>query len=178
MSTFKRIVNLFRSNQPEPAPVAEPTLESIAVGDIVQVDLEQYVVSGKVTYSDPGYAPHRYAYYLQSGRDLCCLIVEKGRTHECYLGQFLEGGLDDPQEVPTTLMLDGKTTYMLEHEREDRTHTEGNTDFRSGDKVMLWRYYATETDHFYLQWQDGQFVGITATRIPSAEVKIMKTSRR
>ncbi|RKN85010.1 DUF4178 domain-containing protein [Paenibacillus ginsengarvi] len=179
MSIFKRIAAILRSNkQPQPSvQSAAPTLESIAVGDIVSVDLEEYVVSGKVIYADPGYAPHRYAYYLQSGRDIHCLIVEKGRTFQTFMCRFLEGGLDDPNDVPKTLTIDEDVTYELESNRTDRTQTQGNTDFRSGDQVEVWRYFASETDHFYLQWQDGKFVALEGTLIPSSEVKIMKSNR-
>lgn len=179
MSIFKRIGNMIRSHkQPEPsAQTAPPQLEAVSVGDIVNVDLEEYVVSGKVVYADPGYAPHRFAYYLQSGRDIHCLVVEKGRSYDCFICRFLEGGLDDPSDVPTRLDVDGKATYELEHHRTDRTQTQGNTDFRSGDQVMFWRYFANESDHFFLQWQDGKFVAMEGTRIPSGEVKIMKSTR-
>lgn len=179
MSIVKRIVNIFRSHkQPEPShKSAHPPLEGAAVGDIMNVDLEEYVISGKVIYSDPGFAPHRFAYYLQSGRDIHCLIVEKGRTYDCFMCRFLEGGLDDPNQVPTTLTLDGDVTYTLEHERTDRTQTQGNTDFRSNDEVMVWRYFSTANDHFYLHWQDGQFTAMVGTRIPSGEVKIMKSAK-
>ncbi|MEF3302648.1 DUF4178 domain-containing protein [Paenibacillus sp. GYB003] len=178
MSIFKRIGNIIRSHK-EPAPAVQstvPPLEGASVGDIVNVDLEEFVVSGKVIYSDRGFAPHRFAYYLQSGRDIHCLVVEKGRSYDCFMCRFLEGGLDDPSDVPTTLVLDGETTYTLEHQRTDRTQTLGNTDFRSGDEVMVWRYFADENDHFYLQWQDGKFVGMVGTRIPTGEVKIMKST--
>jgi hypothetical protein len=179
MSIFKRIVNIFRSHkEPQPSPHASvPPLEGASVGDIMNVDLEQYVISGKVIYSDRGFAPHRYAYYLQSGRDIHCLLVEKGRSYDCFMCRFLEGGLDDPNDVPTKLELDGNVTYTLEHQRTDRTQTQGNTDFRSNDEVMVWRYFADENEHFFLQWQDGQFIGMVGTRIPSAEVKIMKSTK-
>jgi len=177
MSIIKRIGNIIRSRKEPDKPVqpAVHPLEGAAVGDIVQVDLEEYVISGKVTYADPGYAPHRFAYYLQSGRDIHCLLVEKGRTYDCFMCQFLEGGLDDPNDVPTRLEVDGNVTYELEYHRTDRTQTSGNTDFRSGDQVMIWRYFADANQHFFLQWQDGKFVAMEGTRIPSGEVKILKS---
>lgn len=177
MSIFTRIRNILRSRKEQPpAPQSNiPPLEGAAVGDIVTVDLEEYVISGKVIYSDRGYAPHRFAYYLQSGRDIQCLIVEKGRTYDCFMCSFMEGGLDDPNDVPSTLVIDGEKTYTLENQRTDRTQTQGNTDFRSGDEVMIWRYFANESEHFFLQWQDGKFVALDGTRIPSGEVKIMKS---
>lgn len=177
MSIFKRISNLIRSHkEPQPLPQSNiHPLEGASVGDIAHVDLEEFVISGKVVYADPGYAPHRYAYYLQSGRDIHCLLVEKGRSYDCFMCKFLEGGLDDPNDVPTRLEVDGNMTYELEHHRTDRTQTQGNTDFRNGDQVLIWRYFADNSAHFFLQWQDGKFVAMEGTRIPSGEVKIMKS---
>jgi hypothetical protein len=176
MSIFKRIGNILKSQKPAPpAPVRNPFEES-AVGDIVSVDLEEYVISGKVVYFDRGFPPHRYAYYLQNGKDISCLIVEKGRSYECFLCQFLEGGLDNPNDVPTRLEVDGQTSYELEHQRSDMTRTEGNTDFRSGDEVMIWRYYGQGEQYFFLQWQDGKFVALQGERTPSSQVKFMKAS--
>jgi hypothetical protein len=178
MSVLKRIGNIIRSRKEPPVPAPQSTLhplEGAAVGDIMSVDLEEYVISGKVTYYDPGYAPHRFAYYLQSGRDVICLLVEKGRTYDTYLCNFLEGALDDPNEVPTRLEVDGKVTYDLESHRTDRTRTDGNTDFRNGDEVLIWRYFADQDRHFILQWQDGKFVAMEGTRIPAAEVKVLKS---
>lgn len=175
MSIFKRIGNIMRSNRPEPAaPTANP-FEDTQPGDIVEVELEQYVVSGKVVYFDRGYAPHRYAYYIQSGKDIRCLLIEKGRTYEVFLCSFLEGALDDPNNVPTRLDVDGETSYDLEHHRSDITRTEGNTDFRTGDELLYWRYLSAANRYFFLQWQDGKFIALEGERVPAADVKFMKT---
>lgn len=180
MSILKRIGSILRSHsqKPEPSPAAAGhPLENASVGDIVHVDLQEYVISGKVTYFDRGFAPHRFAYYLQNGREIQCLLVEKGRTFECFLCRFLEGSLDDPNDVPTKLKLDGHTDYELEHHRKDVTRTEGGTDFRNGDDVLFWRYFAGEERHFFLQWQDGKFIALEGNRIPAAEVKILKSAK-
>jgi len=177
MSIFKRIGNIIRSNKEEPAlPVRNP-FEDSAVGDIVSMDLMEYVVTGKVVYFDRGYAPHRYAYYLQNGRRISCLLVEKGRTYECFLCEFMEGSLEDPHDIPTKLVLDGNESFELEHHRSDVSRTEGNTDFRSGDEIMIWRYFGQGEQYFFLQWQDGKFVAMRGERTPSAQVKFMKSAR-
>lgn len=176
MSLFKRVGNILKSHKEQPAAKESNPFEDSRVGDIVSVDLEEYIVSGKILYFDRGYAPHRYAYYVQSGKTIKCLIVEKGRTYECFICDFLEGALDDPNDVPSTLVLDGDKTYELEHHRLDVTRTEGQTDFRSGDEAMFWRYFSAGEDYFFLQWQDGKFVAMEGTRVPSADVKFMKGS--
>lgn len=177
MSIFKRIGSIIKSNKEvPPAPVRNP-IEDSSVGDIVIVDLEEYVVTGKTIYFGRGYAPHRYAYYLQSGRNISCLVIEKGRTYECFLCQFLEGALDDPANVPTHLDVDGEKSYDLQDHREDVTRTEGNTDFRNGDKVLIWRYFGSADQYFFLQWQDGKFVALQGERVPTADVKFMKAGK-
>jgi hypothetical protein len=174
MSIFKRIGSIVRSNKQVPAPPVQNPFEDSSVGDIVNVDLEQYVVTGKVIYFDRGFAPHRYAYYLQNGRNISCLLVEKSRTYECFLCEFLEGSLNDPHDVPSTLDIDGQASFQLEHQRTDITRTEGNTDFRTSDDIMFWRYYGEGEDYFFLQWQDGRFVAMKGERTSSSQVKFMR----
>src|SRR5690242_18455951 len=107
MSIFKRIGSIIRSNKTTPETPAKNPFEESNVGDIVNVDLQQYVITEKAEYFDRGYAPHRYAYYLQNGRNVSCLLVEKGRTYECFMCEFLEGSLDDPNDVPSRIDIDG-----------------------------------------------------------------------
>ncbi|WP_166242410.1 DUF4178 domain-containing protein [Paenibacillus turpanensis] len=177
MSIFKRIGNLLKPERIPPSEQPFNPFENTSVGDIITVDLEEYIVSGKVIYSDRGYPPHRFAYYLQNGRTIICLIVEKGRIYDCCLCTFLEGALDNPSDVPTELVLDGRTTYNLEYTRNDFTRTEGNTDFRSGDDVTLWRYLGGNNQFFYLQWQDGKFVAMEGKRVSESEISFMRASK-
>jgi hypothetical protein len=177
MSIWKRVGAIIKSNkEAPPVPTSNP-IEDSQVGDIINVDLEEYVVSGKLVYFDRGYAPHRIAYYLQNGNSISCLLVEKGRTYECFLCQFVEGALDSPDDVPTQLDLNGEVSYMLENQRTDLVRAEGNTDFRANDEVMLWRYFATEGRYFFLQWQDGKFVAMEGTQTPAGQIKFLKGSR-
>jgi hypothetical protein len=176
MSIFKRIGSIIKSSKQAPAVPVRNAFEDSSVGDIVNVDLQQYVITGKVVYFDRGFAPHRYAYYLQNGRNISCLLVEKGRTYECFLCDFLEGSLDSPHDVPTKLELDGQSSFQLDHHRTDVTRAEGNTDFRSGDDVLFWRYFGQDEEYFFLQWQDGKFVAMRGERTPSSQVKFMNTA--
>jgi hypothetical protein len=177
MSIFKRVSSILRSQKQEPKAIPSNPLEDSSIRDIVTVDLEEYVISGKVIYFDRGFDPHRYAYYLQSGKNIQCLIVEKGRTHDCFICSFVEGALDDPNDVPSRLELDGNSMFELEHQRNDVTRTEGNTDFRSGDDVMIWRYFGPDERFFFLQWQDGKFVALEGTRTPGSQIKFLKSTR-
>jgi len=174
MSIIKRIRSFIKSNRPHPQTPRHNPFEDTQVGDIAQVDLEEYVVSGKVTYFDRGFPPHRFAYYLRNGLEISCLIVEKGREYECFLCKILEGGLDDPANVPTRLEVDGQFLYELESQRNDITRVEGDTDFRNGDEVMIWKYFGTKDSYFFLQWQDGKFVAMQGERTPATQVSFMK----
>jgi hypothetical protein len=177
VSFFKRVGSILKSNNPEPPRKETNPYEETKVGDVVGADLEECVVSGKVTYFDRGFAPHRFAYYLQNGNHISCLLIEKGRTYECFLCEFVEGSLDDPNDVPTTLEVNGEITYELEHVRTDMVRTEGNTDFRSNDEVMFWKYFAAENRYFFLQWQDGKYVAMEGTKIPGGLIKFMKSAK-
>jgi hypothetical protein len=177
MSIFKRFGSILRSQKEVPQVAPGNPLEDSNVGDIVTVDLEEYVISGKVIYFDRGFAPHRYAYYLQSGKNIQCLMVEKGRVYDCFICQFVEGALDDPNDVPTRLDMDGETTFELEHHRSDVARTEGNTDFRGTDDVLFWRYFGPNDRFFFLQWQDGKFVALEGERTPGNQIKFLKSTR-
>lgn len=175
MSIFKRIGAIIKSNKEQPAPpkAANP-FEETKVGDIVEVDLEEYIVSGKLIYFDRGFPPHRFAYYLKNGKHISCLLVEKGRTYETFICRFVEGSLDDPNDVPSQLDLGDGVTYELEHHRSDMVRTEGQTDFRPNDQVLIWRYFGQGEQYFFLQWQDGKYVAMEGERTPSGQIKFLR----
>ncbi len=158
MSIWKRVGSIIKGSKPQPEAKPSNPFEDTQVGDIVNVDLEEYVVSGKAVYFDRGFPPHRFAYYLQNGKHISCLLVEKGRIYECFLCEFVEGSLDDPNDVPTRLDIGAESLFELEHHRSDTVRTEGNTDFRGNDQVLFWRYIGTGDRYFFLQWQDGKYV--------------------
>ena len=177
MSFFKRVGHILRSQKQTPiATTTSQPLEDSMVGDVVSVDLTQYVVTGKAVYYDHGYAPHRFAYYIQNGRNISCLVIEKGRAYECYLCEFVEGYLDHPHNVPSQLDLDGELTFNLEANSDDRVRSTGNTDFRSDGEVGVWRYFSSGNDLFFLQWEDGKFVAMQGSHVPSADVKFLRAS--
>jgi hypothetical protein len=177
MSIWKRVGSILKSQKEQPPVQASNPMEDTMVGDIVNVDLEEYIVSGKQTYFDRGFPPHRIAYYLQNGNKISCLLVEKGRTYECFICEFVEGALDSPHDVPTSLEVNGGITYTLESQASDLVRIEGNTDFRGSEEVMLWRYFGPDGQYFFLQWQDGKFVAMEGTKTPAGQIKFMKGSR-
>jgi len=177
VSIWKRISSILRSNKEQPAVKPTNSIEDSQIGDIIIVDLEEYIVSGKLVYFDRGFPPHRYVYYLQNGNSISCLLVEKGRSYECFVCHFVEGALDDPNDIPTELDVNGDVTYSLENQRTDLVRTQGNTDFRANDEVILWRYIGPEGRYFFLQWQDGKFVAMEGTRTPAGQIKFLKGSR-
>lgn len=177
MSIWKRVGSIIKSQKEAPPAKVSNPMEDTQIGDIINVDLEEYVVSGKLIYFDRGFPPHRFVYYLQNGSTISCLLIEKGRTYECFNCSFVEGALDSPNDVPTELDVNGEVTYNLEHQRNDMVRSEGNTDFRANDEVMLWRYFASEGRYFFLQWQDGKFVAMEGTKTPAGQIKFLKGSR-
>ncbi|MEK8126345.1 DUF4178 domain-containing protein [Paenibacillus filicis] len=176
MSVWKRVGDILKSNKEVPVTKESNPLEDTKIGDIVNVDLEEYMVTGKVVYYDQGYAPHRFAYYLQNGKHISCLLVEKGRTYECFICEFVEGSLDDPSDVPTMIDIGSDITYRLEHNRTDRVRVEGQTDFRSGDELLIWRYLGGGDKYFFLQWQDGKYVALEGTLTPAGLIKFLSAS--
>ena len=177
MSILKRIGAIIKSEKKAAPTLTSNPFEETKVGDIISFDLEEYVVSGKVAYFDRGYAPHRYVYYLQNGKSISCLLVEKGRSYECFICVFIEGALNDINNVPSRLDIDGEESYELENHGTDITRTEGNTDFRNNDEILVWRYFATVDQHFFLQWQDGKFIAMKGMKTPASQINFMKSTR-
>jgi hypothetical protein len=177
MSIIKRLSDIWKSTKPEEKAAPVNPFEETSLMDIVSVDLEEYVVSGKAVFFDRGFPPHRFAYYLQNGAQLSCLVIDKGRNYECFICEFVEGSLDDPQDVPTELDVNGEVTYKLENQRTDMVRTEGNTDFRSNDEVIVWKYFAEGDKFFFLQWQDGKFVALEGMKTPASSIKFMKSAK-
>ncbi|WP_281886056.1 DUF4178 domain-containing protein [Paenibacillus sp. YYML68] len=176
MTLWKRAQQIINGKKPLPDVKNREPLEDTQVGDIISMELEEYVVSGKLSYYDQGYAPHRFAYYLQNGKQISCLLVEKGREYECFACEFVEGSLDDPNDVPTQLDLGEGSLYSLEYYREDTLRSEGRTDFRSNDRVMLWRYAGAGGRYFFLQWQDGKYVAMEGVHTPASQLRFMKSA--
>jgi hypothetical protein len=175
MGIFKRVKTIIKSQQkPEPVGKSENTLYDAKTGDIMEVDLTTYLISGKIEYYDPGFPDHRIAYYLQDGGMIRCLVIEKGRKDEVILCDFLEGALDNPEEVPSILVLDETKTFQLEMNSTDMARCYGKTDFRNLDEIMIWRYFADEDEHFYLQWQDGKYIAMIGEKIPPGMCRVIQ----
>jgi hypothetical protein len=179
MTIFGRIKNIWKSEHASTTEISVPAepLKTAQVGDIVTIEMEEYIIIGKTSYYDRGHEPHRIAYNLRQGTGVYCLVVEIGRTNETFICDFIEGSLDDPHDVPTQMVIDG-TTYLLENYQTDLTSVIGNTDFRNNEEVTIWRYHCAEEEtHFFLQWQEGKIVAIEGHRVPNADVQFMNQKK-
>lgn len=108
MSVWKRIGNLFA--KPEP-PLAEKSMLSLAPGDICEVSLVSYEVTGRVNNR----SRNAVVLTLQDGSRIGYLLIEERETLQYQLYLPIDGRLDDPSEVPGQMELDG-TLYHLEEE--------------------------------------------------------------
>lgn len=175
MGIWKRVGSILRSQKKEPQSTPDNPYEDTAIHDVVIVDLEEFVVDGKVSYYDRGFPPHRYLYYLRSGSRRSVLVVEKGHNYECYLCHFLEGAPNDIHDIPSTLDIEEYGTFELESERNDLAQVQGRTDFRSQDEILWWKFFSDD-NFFFLEWQDGKFIGLLGELLPAAAVSFISAS--
>lgn len=108
MSVWKRIGNLFAKPAP---PMTEKSMLALAPGDICEVSLVSYEVTGRVGNR----GRNAVVLTLQDGSRISYLLVEERETLQYQWYQPIDGRLDDPTEVPSQMELDG-TEYFLDEE--------------------------------------------------------------
>lgn len=166
MSLFKRIRNLVR--KPEP-PKAEPTMLTLGPGDICEVSLVTYEVTGRTRN------PRRNSVLLtlQDGADVRYLLVEERERTVYSLYTPVDGRLDSLDEVPTTMELDDRTFYM-EEQYAGFIVTEGKTPFRQGGEQSVWQYQSDDKKLLRIEWLDGRFMLYEGESILPADVRVIR----
>ncbi|MCR8642086.1 DUF4178 domain-containing protein [Paenibacillus sp. N1-5-1-14] len=166
MSIFQRIKNLVA--KPEP-PKKEKSMLSLVPGDICEVSLVTYEVVGRVQNRQR----NAVVLTLQDGNTINYLHIEEREklTYSLYLP--IDGRLDSPDEVPTTMELDG-TNYYLEEQYSGLVVTNGRTPFKQGGDQYVWQYQSDNSRLFRVEWQDGRFMLYEGEWILPGDVKVIR----
>lgn len=107
MSLFKRIKNIMKS--PEP-PKPEKSLLTLAPGDMIEVSLVMYELTGKTSM----HSRKEIILTLQDGKDIRYLKIEDRENTYYKLYTPIDGRLDSIDEIPTTIEMDDIEYHMEE----------------------------------------------------------------
>jgi hypothetical protein len=168
LSIWKRIGNIFSKSQ---APAAPKSMLNLAPGDICEVSLVTYEVTGRTKTSGRNAA----VLTLRDGSRIAYLYIEEREQLQYSLYQPIDGRLDDPAEVPATLELDG-FTYFMEEEYEGYTTIAGQTPFMNGGTQHVWQYQSDDFRLLRVEWQNGRFMLYEGEKIIPADVRVIRAS--
>lgn len=168
MSVFKRIGNLFAKTEP---PKAEKSMLSLMPGDICEVSLVTYEVTGRVHNR----GRNAVVLTLQDGNAIAYLHIEERETLQYALYSPLDGRLDNPSEVPTELELDDSIFY-LEEEYEGHVMINGKTPFTQSGAQHVWQYQSDDYRLVRIEWQNGRFMLYEGEKVLPGDVKVIRAN--
>ncbi|WP_400163226.1 DUF4178 domain-containing protein [Brevibacillus sp. TJ4] len=168
MSLFKRIQNIFAKHEP-PAP--EKSIMTIAPGDVMEVSLVTYQVTGKAFNA----GRNAMMLTLQDGRQIRYLYVEERERTVYHLYQMIDGRLDAVDEVPTTIEMED-VTYHLEEQYSGRISTVGKTPFANSGEQYIWQFQSDQRQLLRIEWQDGRFMLYEGEHVLPADVQVLRGS--
>jgi hypothetical protein len=136
-------LDLFKRNNHEQEKVGARTPLNLQVGDIIEYDLIEYEVIGKVTYQEGSY--EWYDYHLAAGKDnlwlfaedddqLKLVMFEKLSLEEKIYSEFQSGS-------PTKINKDGKDFSLVE-EGKAKIIVEGQVGAKTNQQVKYADYVA------------------------------------
>ncbi|MDI3328548.1 MAG: DUF4178 domain-containing protein [Alicyclobacillaceae bacterium] len=150
MSVWRRMTDLWRSRETRPlAP--EKKLTTLRTGDIVQIELAEYVVEAFAAFN----AVRSVHYLLKDGNTRRHLVVEQGEGLVLRLFETLDGRLDRIDEIPETVEVDG-VLYHLESQQQSPAWVEGPMHLVHGEPVYIWNHQSDDRRLFRVEWQNGK----------------------
>lgn len=168
MSLWKRIKNVFTTTPP---PVVEKSLLTLAPGDMCEVSLVTYEVTGRTANR----SRNAVVLTLRDGVAMRYLVIEEREQTVYALYESIDGRLDSPDEVPTTLELDGHD-FHLEEQYHGWISVVGSTPFSANGEQHVWQYQADNRRLLRIEWQNGRFMLYEGEQILPADVKIVRAS--
>lgn len=167
MSIWKRIGNLFPKQKHR---LHQKYAESLP-GDICEVSLVTYEVTGRTKTS----GRNAVVLTLRDGSKISYLYIEEREQLQYSLYQPIDGRLDDPAEVPSTLELDGYT-FHLEEEYEGFAAVTGQTPYTNGGEQHVWQYQSDDYRLLRVEWQNGRFMLYEGEKVIPGDVKVIRAS--
>lgn len=166
MSFFKRIKRILTPATPEQP---EPGVLALAVGDICEISLVSYQITGRTLNASRQAA----VYTLQDGTATRYLAVEDREKAVYILYESIDGRLDSVDEVPRILELDDRE-YHLEEQFSGTITTTGKTPYRQGGQQHIWQYQSDDKRRVRIEWLDGRFMLYEGEAVPAGDVKVLR----
>lgn len=168
MGLWKRITNLV--SKPEPAAPERSPMD-LRVGDICEVSLITYQVTGTVRNR----ARNAVVLTIQDGNAIAYLHIEV-REQVRYARYYpVDGGLENPNEVPSHIEMDG-TDYYLEEQYDGTVMATGKTPaLQSGDQ-SVWQYQSDDRKLLRIEWQAGRFTLYEGEFVLNGDVHVIRAS--
>ncbi|RCW62524.1 DUF4178 domain-containing protein [Saliterribacillus persicus] len=156
----------------EKATVNKRDLLSIQVGDIVEYDLADYEVVGKITYQDGNYK--WYSYQLLGESKSIWLAAEM--DDELELGIYEKIQLPVANDFPKEVVFNNKT-YALDESGHAQVTGEGRSDSLTGQQIHYAEYCDDEEESFIsVEDWDSDVEASIGYSIEPYEVKIIAGS--
>lgn len=171
MGLWKRITNLI--SKPEP-PKKEKGPLDLQVGDICEVSLITYEVVGTARNA----ARNAVMLTLQDGNNVAYLHVELQEKLRYALYHPIDGGLENPNEVPTHIDMDG-VDYYLDEQYNGNVFTTGRTPVLPGaanGQQHVWNHQSDDRKLLRIEWQGGRFTLYEGEFVLNGDVRVIRAS--
>lgn len=166
MSLLKRIQNIF--SKPAP-PVLEKSILTVGPGDVVDVSLVTYQVTGKAINRSRSAT----VLTLQDGNTVRYLYIEERERTVYHLYSAIDGRLESVDEVPSTIEMDD-ATYHLEEQYSGQVHVLGKTPFQASGEQYIWQFQSDQRQLLRIEWQDGRFMLYEGETVLPADVQVLR----
>lgn len=166
MGLFKRIKNIIA--KPEPPKVERGPLQ-LNPGDVVEVSLVTYQITGRVHHMER----NAVVLTLQDGNNIQYLHVEDREQVVYSLYAPIDGRLDAPDEVPTTIDMDERR-YFLEEQFSGRVTVAGKTPFMQAGDQYVWQFQSDDYKLLRIELQNGRFMLYEGEKVLNADIRILR----
>ncbi|WP_411342521.1 DUF4178 domain-containing protein [Paenibacillus sp. WLX1005] len=171
MGLWKRISNLI--SKPE-APRPDKGPLDLRAGDICEVSLITYEVVGTARNA----ARNAVMLTLQDGSNIVYLHVESREQLRYALYTPIDGGLENPNEVPTHIEMDG-TDYYLDEQYSGTVLSTGRTPVlpgaANGDQ-HVWQHQSDDHKLLRIEWQGGRFTLYEGEYVLNGDVSVIRAN--
>ncbi|WP_091484270.1 DUF4178 domain-containing protein [Gracilibacillus orientalis] len=162
----------FFNKKEKKASVRKRDLLSIEVGDIVEYDLADYEVVGKITYRQSNYT--WYSYQLLGETNILWLAAEM--DDELELGIYEKIQLPEANNFPNKFVFNNKN-YSLDESGQAEVTGEGRSSSLTGQRIRYAEYCDTDEESFIsLEEWDSEVEASIGYPIENYEVKIIAGS--
>ncbi len=169
MGFFSKLFN----KKEEKASVNKRDLLSIEVGDIIEYDLADYEVVGKITYRDGNYKWYSYQ-LLGEGKNIW-LAAEM--DDELELGIYEKVQLPAANDFPEEIVFNSKT-YSLDERGQAQVTGEGRSSSLTGQRIHYAEYCDKEEVSFLsVEKWDSDVEASIGYSIERYEIKIIAGSK-